>query len=105
MMNLAAKPSEAPRTMFCHVSEELRKTLSMMLKFDPNSRSSAEELLTLPIFNSIRNPKLESLEMPAFNLSIDESSCFDYSNSEHRISADAYLTILLNEINTSNFIN
>jgi serine/threonine protein kinase len=101
MMNQSASSVSSEPSLFGDINDDFRRVLGMMLKFDPRERSSAKDLLDLPIFDAIRNPKLEKLELPKFELSIDNDSIksFDYENNKHLISPEKYMNDLLSKIN------
>ena len=56
------------------------KLINKMLQFNPNKRSTAVQLLSLPIFDDIRLKELENRSGPKIKLSIDAEGFLDYEN-------------------------
>ena len=56
--------------------------IDKMLKFNPNNRVSAKELLKNPIFDEVRIPELEINKCKKIKLKIDEKGVLDYENED-----------------------
>jgi len=60
----------------------LAKILSQMLAFSPEHRATAASLLKNPIFDSVRDPKLEMRAASRVSVAVDLPESFDYSTME-----------------------
>ena len=74
--------------------------LKILLRFNPNSRSSAKECLQMPVFDSIRCPELELEAQQQVKVSIDSLGSFDYEIGKDLLypSRKQYLKLIENEI-------
>lgn len=66
--------SHRPNAAFEYTSKKLKGFFVRVLKFNPLIRPTAAELLADPIFDKVRDPRLEELSSPSkkVNLSFDE---------------------------------
>ena len=72
-----------------------------MLRFNPNVRSTADDCVKHPIFDSIRTPVLEEPAISKVDYIIDYEGAINYPGnitSEATLSKADYKKILLNEL-------
>ena len=65
-------------------SQNICTLLKNLLQFNPNFRSQAEDLVSLSIFDEVRDVKLEQAADFKIELEVDSEDSFDYSLGESR---------------------
>ena len=65
------------------INPKFKELLLQMLTFNPQERLSADQLLKNPIFNFIRNKRLEDLTPKKVSLIIDKPGVFDYEENKN----------------------
>jgi len=58
----------------------MAKIVEKLLQFNPYLRTSAHDLLKLPLFDKIRDPELEKPANHKINLEIDNDGAFNYDD-------------------------
>ncbi len=65
-----------------------------MLRFNPNYRKSAAELVSSSIFDSVRDPSMEIEACKQIFLEIDEPGQFDYETNSDRLQVEGYQALM-----------
>jgi serine/threonine protein kinase len=73
--------------------------LNSLLEFNPDSRTSAADLLKNPFFDGIRQPPSELPAPKQIVMKLDEEGVFDYkTNQDVKFGPEDYLRMLHEEI-------
>ena len=77
---------------------ELDKLLDQLLNLNPFFRPTALECIKNPLFDKVRDKKLEVLSFGKLNLDIDQDDVFDYvDQTQHNINIDQYVQLIREE--------
>ena len=85
--------------MFSKTPEKLIKLLESMLTYNPAFRPTVSECLKSDVFDSVRSPKIENVEVTEIELDILRRNTFDYEKGCGKTnSIEDYKKILMMEI-------